>query len=201
MRHAMRLVQRARQDETEDGNPLTAAWCYITAMEHLTICAKSHAQSLADRKQKEFFLFQVHTSLEAYYKRAELLLEVARNTGLKDKANAIDDAIPDACIVENNHFDEGPTVVPQYDYSDSKTTTCALVNAGVDNHSNHFHDTGKTNKNDTSPVHHTYNNYTSPSAGMTYSDVPQSSVMGIPMCDPAQKFANIRDDLGKGEML
>ncbi|KAG5484762.1 hypothetical protein LSCM1_06584 [Leishmania martiniquensis] len=85
LRHAAQLIELARGEETEDGNPLTAVRHYTTAMEIIASEASRHAATISNSEARRFFLFQIRSKLEMYYERAELLLQVANGSGLLDK--------------------------------------------------------------------------------------------------------------------
>ncbi|KAK7193960.1 hypothetical protein NESM_000307800 [Novymonas esmeraldas] len=85
LRYAGQLIDLARGEETEDGNPLTAVRHYTTAMEIIASEASKSAAAMANNDTRRFFLFQVRSKLEMYYERTELLLQVANGSGLLDK--------------------------------------------------------------------------------------------------------------------
>nr|CAJ2468758.1 unnamed protein product [Leishmania braziliensis] len=85
LRYAAQLIELARSEETEDGNPLTAVRYYTTAMEIIASEASNLAASITRNEARRFFLFQVRSKLDMYYQRAELLLQVASGSGLLDK--------------------------------------------------------------------------------------------------------------------
>ncbi|CAJ1006365.1 hypothetical protein Q4I28_001680 [Leishmania naiffi] len=85
LRYAAQLIELARSEETEDGNPLTAVRYYTTAMEIIASEASNLAASITRSEARRFFLFQVRSKLDMYYQRAELLLQVASGSGLLDK--------------------------------------------------------------------------------------------------------------------
>lgn len=82
---ANELLELARAEETEDGNPMTAVRHYTTAMEIIASAASQVAGMMYDGDQRRFFLFQIRTKLILYYERAVLLLQVANGMGLLDK--------------------------------------------------------------------------------------------------------------------
>ncbi|KPI83585.1 hypothetical protein ABL78_7372 [Leptomonas seymouri] len=88
LRYAGQLIELARAEETEDGNPMTAVKHYTTAMEIITTEAAQRAATMTNNEARRFFLFQVCSKLEIYYERAELLLQVASGSGLLDKPTA-----------------------------------------------------------------------------------------------------------------
>lgn len=85
LRYAAQLIEMARSEETEDGNPMTAVKHYTTAMEIIASEASQRAAAMTNNDARRFFLFQVRSKLEMYYERAELLLQVASGSGLLDK--------------------------------------------------------------------------------------------------------------------
>lgn len=85
LRYAAQLIELARGEETEDGNPMTAVKHYTTAMEIIAAEASQRAAAMSNNDARRFFLFQVRSKLEMYYERAELLLQVASGSGLLDK--------------------------------------------------------------------------------------------------------------------
>ncbi|CBZ24531.1 conserved hypothetical protein [Leishmania mexicana MHOM/GT/2001/U1103] len=85
LRYAAQMIELARSEEREDGNPLTAVRCYITAMEVIASEASKRAAAIESNEARRFFLFQVRSKLEMYHERAELLLQVANGSGLLDK--------------------------------------------------------------------------------------------------------------------
>ncbi|KAG5505937.1 hypothetical protein JIQ42_06732 [Leishmania sp. Namibia] len=87
LRYAAQLIELARGEETEDGNPLTAVRHYTTAMEIIASEASKRAATISGGEARRFFLFQIRSKLEMYYERAELLLQVANGSGLLDKPN------------------------------------------------------------------------------------------------------------------
>lgn len=87
--YAAQLIELARGEENEEGNPLTAVRHYTTAMEIIASEASKRAAALPRNEARRFFLFQVRSKLEMYYERAELLLGVANGSGLLDKPSGI----------------------------------------------------------------------------------------------------------------
>lgn len=85
LRYAAQMIEMARAEETEDGNPMTAVKHYTTAMEIIASEAAQRAAAMTNNEARRFFLFQVRSKLEMYYERAELLLQVASGSGLLDK--------------------------------------------------------------------------------------------------------------------
>ncbi|AYU76844.1 hypothetical protein conserved [Leishmania donovani] len=85
LRYAAQMIELARSEEREDGNPLTAVRCYTTAMEVIASEASKRAATIESNEARRFFLFQVRSKLEMYHERAELLLQVANGSGLLDK--------------------------------------------------------------------------------------------------------------------
>ncbi|KPA77021.1 hypothetical protein ABB37_07371 [Leptomonas pyrrhocoris] len=85
LNYAAQLIELARAEETEDGNPMTAVKHYTTAMEIIATKAAQHAAAISNSDARRFFFFQVRSRLEMYYERAELLLQVANGSGLLDK--------------------------------------------------------------------------------------------------------------------
>jgi hypothetical protein len=85
LRFAAQLIELARAEETEDGNPMTAVKHYTTAMEIIVAEATQRAATMSNNDARRFFLFQVRSKLGTYYERAELLLQVANGSGLLDK--------------------------------------------------------------------------------------------------------------------
>ncbi|GET86686.1 hypothetical protein, conserved [Leishmania tarentolae] len=83
--YAAQMIELARGEEREDGNPLTAVRYYTTAMEVIASEASKCAATMEGNDARRFFFFQVRSKLEIYYERAELLLQVANGSGLLDK--------------------------------------------------------------------------------------------------------------------
>ncbi|KEG13168.1 hypothetical protein DQ04_01171010 [Trypanosoma grayi] len=83
IRKAADFVNRARDEETPDGNPLVAARHYITAME--IIASVGDEVPIKDANSRRFFLYQLRQRMEMYYERAQLLLGVAEEAGTPDK--------------------------------------------------------------------------------------------------------------------
>lgn len=94
IKSAHELIEQARAEETQVGNPMTAVRCYTTAMELITTTAYQRAMTMTDLNQKRFFLNQVRYRLEMYHERAVLLLQVALGSGLVDKPSGIPSALP-----------------------------------------------------------------------------------------------------------
>lgn len=85
IQYAGQLIELARGEETASGNPLTAAKHYTTAVEIIVSTAYKHAANMDDLNSRRAFLSQVRNRVEVYCERAELLLQVAVETGLLDK--------------------------------------------------------------------------------------------------------------------
>ena len=81
---AGRLIERARDEESPEGNPLIAARCYIDAMEIVISTAARYAAAMDDLASRRAFLSQMRSRVELYYERADLLLQVAAEMGLPD---------------------------------------------------------------------------------------------------------------------
>ncbi|CCW63498.1 unnamed protein product [Phytomonas sp. EM1] len=90
---AGKLIERARMEESPDGNPLIAARCYIDAMEIIVSTASRYAEAMEDLESKLSFLFQMRSRVELYYERADLLLQVAAEMDLPDVPE-VDDVPP-----------------------------------------------------------------------------------------------------------
>ncbi|KAG5510127.1 hypothetical protein JKF63_07023 [Porcisia hertigi] len=86
--HAAELIELARGEETEDGNPLTAVRHYTTAMEIIASEASRCAALISNDDARRFFLFQARAKMEVYYERTALLLQVANESGLLDKPSS-----------------------------------------------------------------------------------------------------------------
>ena len=85
--YAAELIKLACGEERADGNPMTAAKYYSTALEIIIAEAVRYAATIQKEDVRLFFFFQLRAKLEVYYKRAELLLQVANGSGLLDKPN------------------------------------------------------------------------------------------------------------------
>lgn len=81
LQNAARLIELARGEETPDGNAMTAARHYITVMEIIASIVSPLAAAMDNLNAKKAFLCQVRGRMEMYYERAQLLLEVANETG------------------------------------------------------------------------------------------------------------------------
>ncbi|CAD2222791.1 hypothetical protein AGDE_15969 [Angomonas deanei] len=86
LQYAAQLMEQAREEEREDGNPLSASRFYLTAIELVMSTATEVARQIPDEAQRKFFLFQVKSKISVYQERVSLLLQVARESGLIDKA-------------------------------------------------------------------------------------------------------------------
>lgn len=82
---ARQCLDRARMEETPNGDPLVAARNYLTAMEYIQSSAAAMASSLRYQKDVDYFLYEVKGKLAVYEERVRLLLGAAREMGLEDK--------------------------------------------------------------------------------------------------------------------
>ncbi|EPY29148.1 hypothetical protein STCU_04701 [Strigomonas culicis] len=88
IQYAGQLVELARREENPDGNPMTAARHYLTAMELIASTVNTIASTMDNPDERKFFLFQIKSKLTIYQERVQLLLSVAEQTGLLDKPSA-----------------------------------------------------------------------------------------------------------------
>ncbi|CCW68342.1 unnamed protein product [Phytomonas sp. Hart1] len=84
IQNAGRLIERARAEESPEGNPLVAARSYIDAMEIVVSTASKYAAAMDNLVSRRAFLFQMRSRVELYYERAALLLQVAAELDLPD---------------------------------------------------------------------------------------------------------------------